>query len=510
MARIFVSYYKLQETNIRVMQAFWDGFVHDLEACGNEVLVINTAYFNTYDSNRVRSPRINKMILGKVKDFDPELIIAFNHRIPLCVLEEFTEVPTIIWDGDSPSFMCDWPYVLNHMDRYTVLTISKEWEKEYIEKGIPAEKVHYIPVATSVRKADVPQDKNVSFVGARAYYNQRMIKNLKAHKALKASKGIVEEFLKTSNFDYKNYSEKYFPGYNVTAEQLHPFFDFRWLTLANMLDLGLTICGHSSRWEATAEYMPQLMACYDTTRVWTNKENEDFFNSSKVSLCPIHPQAGGDAFSWRVFDIMASNACLLVSESSQLRELLKDYVELPMYKDPWDAREKCKELLENDEKRQKIVEACQRYVEENARWELRFKKIEQYIGIKLVDKKNEGSLKDLYLEDSDMIALRSDIRSEKIKTKSASQKQQKTKPYENKYMLMKDSLFFSFILVIFGALLMQSKSGLTILKDFFVSMGVAANTVSIIGQVLCIAGLIGCLSVFVYLFNFARKKVFHH
>jgi len=486
-SRVFVSYYKNQEVDIQTMQAFWDGFVNDLKDCGNEVLVINTAYFNSYTSNKVNDPILNKLIYEKVSEINPELIITFNNRVPLCILEKFDDVPIVIWDGDSPSFQCDWPYIIENKDKYTFFTISKEWKNIYIYiYGISPEKIHYIPVATSVRRADIVQDKNISFVGARAYYDQTIIEYLHDHRDLKAYKNIFEEFLETSNFNYEHYIEKHVPNSDLTAEQIHPLFDFRWLTLANMLDLGLTIYGHESRWEETAQYMPQLVACYDTTRVWTNKENENLFNSSKISLCPIHPQAAGDAFSWRVFDIMASNACLVVSESKQLRELTKDYVDLPMYKTPWEAREICKELLENDEKRMGIVKACQKYVDENARWILRFREMENILGVKLVNDGVPGTIKDLYLDD---IAKMSNLTKEKKHAAPAFKKYN--------YTLYKRALIFSFLLIIVGSLLVPAIGNISALARHMMSFGVSLERVQMLGMFLCGAGILGFTLLFV-------------
>ena len=85
MARIFISYYKVQEVPLKKVLAFWEGLFNELVHCGNEVLYLNTAYFNTYQSNIVDNEKLDSAILESVKKFDPEIIIIFNHRIPMSI-----------------------------------------------------------------------------------------------------------------------------------------------------------------------------------------------------------------------------------------------------------------------------------------------------------------------------------------------------------------------------------------------------------------------------------------
>jgi len=403
MARILVSYYKVQEVSIGKVLCFWDGFVKELTAAGNEVFLINTAYFNPYGSNIVKSKKLDQMLLEKAKAFDPQLIITFNHRIPKSFLDYF-DVPVIIWDGDELSYFCDHPYIKENMDRYKIFSISKGWLQDYRDFGFSDDQIFYVPQATAIRKMDIEQDMNVSFLGIRHFHGKRYEALVKTHKYSNRFYSIVEEFLNTGNYDYEALFKKHFqtdfPELVMKLRDLYPLFDYRWLTLANMLDLGLTIAGHESRWEDTAEFMPQLAAAYDPRQVWTLEQNNLFYNASKISLCPVTAQARGAAFSWRVFDIMASNACLLISEASDLKELTQKYVDLPMYRTPWEARELCIKLLNNDSYRKEIIQASQKYVDENARWIHRFMDLQQIMGITVIDKSGYcGKSYDVILDD---------------------------------------------------------------------------------------------------------------
>ena len=296
------------------------------------------------------------------------------------------------------------------MERYKIFSISEGWLQDYREFGFQNDQIFYVPQATAIRKTDIEQTMNVSFLGIRHFHNAKYFSLVKSHKFGNRFYSLVKEFLDTGNYDYealfKKHFQKDYPELIMELRALYPLFDYRWLTLANMLDLGLTISGHDSRWEDAAEYMPQLVAAYNPQQVWTLEQNNWFYNASKVSLCPVTAQARGSAFSWRVFDIMASNACLLISEASDLKTLTKDYVDIPMYRTPWEARDLCKKLLEDDSYRRQIVSACQKYVDENARWINRFTDMQNIMGIKVIGESGRsGTSHDAILDDPEALEL---------------------------------------------------------------------------------------------------------
>lgn len=403
MSRILISYYKVQETKIDKVLCFWDGLFQELKKYGNDLLIINTAYLNPYNTNVVADKKADAHILEKCKQFDPELIITFNHRIPQSILDEF-DVPIVIWDGDELSFFCDLDYIHSHKERYKVFSIVEKWRQDYLDFGFEDSQIHYVSAATAIQAKPVEQSINISFLGIRHFHNKKYASLIRRRQYDNQFYNIVYEFLQTNNFDYEALFNKHFnelyPDLTMTLRDLYPLFDYRWLVLANMLDLGLCIAGHQSRWEDAAEFMPQLSAALSTRLVWTLDENSDFYNSSKISLCPITAQARGSGFSWRVFDIMASNACLLISETSDLKKMLKPYgFHVPMFSNPWEAREQAKILLKDEHMRKEIVLASQNFIEENARWIYRFKEIEQILGIKIVNTDKEGSIHNIILDD---------------------------------------------------------------------------------------------------------------
>ena len=380
---------------------YYEAFAEELKKLGNEVLLLNTAFFNSYESNIVENKRLDDMILSKTKRFDPQLIITFNHRIPKSILDSI-DVPTIIWDGDSPLYLCDHEYIKKNIDRYKIFSISKEWYGDYMDMGFKDSQFAFMPNATSVIKKDMTQDMKITYLGTRIWTNQTVPAAMARHMYLPQAKKIVMENLTQGKAESGYYLEKYFKQQQELngwdERYVYPLLEKRWLTLANVLDMGLTVCGSYSRWESVYEMMPQLLAMYDPRRVWTLQENIDFYNSSMISLSPIHPQANGKAFPWRAFDVMASNACLVIEKSSGFCDLIKGEVDIPVFSSPYEVRDICKELLNDEERRKEIVAQSQKWVEKHARWKDRFKDTQDIVGVKLMNDSQEGFVDELVNE----------------------------------------------------------------------------------------------------------------
>lgn len=419
MARIIISYYWKSPDTYKGTHNFFDGLAKALQNNGNDVLIMNASQFNGYTSNTVNAPDIDKIILDKAKEFNPELIIAFNHRIPQCILDNFKDIPTVIYDGDELNYFCDLDYIKENIKRYTVFSIVKDWEKDYLDFGFDKKQIHYMPAATAITAKNIPQDKNISFIGSIHYAKPKLIKMIKKGEYNDKFSGIIQEYLNSDNkYDYEKLSRKYlgetYDESELTLTDLYPIFNFRIITLINLIDLGLHLRG--PQWNKLTEICPQLVACWNKDIVYTLDENEDFYNSSKISLAPIHPQARGVGFPWRVFDVMASNACLVCEQSSDLKELTKNYLDIPTFNTPWEARDICKELLKDNKARKEIVTASQKYVNENARWEHRFKEMENILDIKLLNSTEKGRLINLS-EDEDFAQTCNDYRKKAFKNR---------------------------------------------------------------------------------------------
>lgn len=393
MTRILISYYKTQEISIKKTLVFWDGLAKELIAAGNDVFLLNTACCNCYHSNKPIQNDIATELIKRIDDFNPELIITFNHRIIEDILNKY-DVPTIIWDGDELSYFCDLDYIKKYKKRYKIFSIVNKWKQDYLDFGFKENQILYIPPATAIKKDNITQKYNVSFLGSRDVHDKKFELLIRSNSYYPEFYEMIKEFLNTNNHNYMELFKKYFKHTNLSFSdrELHVLFDYRWLVLANMLDLGLNICGTNSNWNTIVNVAPQLLCAYSPDEVWNLKENNDYYNKSKISLSIQHPQARGAGFSWRCFDVMASNACLVSSESTELRKLLENNIDIPMYTNPYDARILCKKLLQDDIKRKEIVAQCQEYVNKYARWTHRFHDIEDFLGISLFKDNTQGRL----------------------------------------------------------------------------------------------------------------------
>jgi len=150
--------------------------------------------------------------------------------------------------------------------------------------------------------------------------------------------------------------------------------------LSAIEDLGLTIYGVS--WNHIYSYDIKLLNSLNNKKILTIKDNEDIYNGSKISINISHPQAT-TAFSWRVTDIMSSSSCLVIENKPDWHDLFGKFIsqnvkDVIIYKDRFDARNKCIELLKNEKLRQQCVEECNSAIEINGRWSNRFKLIEEF------------------------------------------------------------------------------------------------------------------------------------
>ena len=395
MARILVSYWRSDEISANATLNFWDGFFKELCDAGNDVLAINNSFYNIWTSNKTDDPAIEAFIHDQVDSFRPELIITFNNRILQSVVDKYKDIPVVIYDGDELRFFSDLDTIRRDIKKYKIFSIVKSWRQNYLNFGFKDDQIYYMPSGTALKfDQNVKQYMNISFLGQRRWYLSSAVQQaIKDGRDLHAFYKSYLEYLKTGSFDYESLFLKNGGLQSETHysdSDLWPLFDDAYLVLAHLLDLGLHIGGHEGKWRDIVEFIPQLATTHSQARIFTLEENQLFYNSSILSLSPMHPQAHGTGFSWRCFDVMASNACLISSYSSELKDSTSSTVNLPMYKSPAEAREICIDLLNNEEKRKEIVVASHEYVEKNCRWYNRFVEMEQILGLNLVNKGIKG------------------------------------------------------------------------------------------------------------------------
>lgn len=381
MSRILMCFYQpIMENGVKNLFCFYDSLSREFLKAGNEVLILNLAFFKPdYFSSKVIN---KKYLINQIKQFEPDLVIAFNNQIFDGLLEN-VDCPIAVWDADSIDLFSCKQLLKDNIDRFTMITSCKFWVDTYIDLGFKKDEIHYIPVATSVSKEDMVQNKNISFIGTSFGHSFKIYDNYLKYNNKRAFYDLYKKFLDSKCYDYKALAQELqIDGIEeLTQEDFHLICDIRPITLTNLLDLDLHLYG--LRWHTYKGVIPQLHLAYDPTPVYSLDHNQNIYNSSKIGLSINHPQNQGNAFPWRIFDVMASNACLVSSYSQQLVDETKGVVEIPMFHNQHDARDICKKILAEDNYREDLVLASQQYVEKNARWKYRFETLEDIFNLKI-------------------------------------------------------------------------------------------------------------------------------
>ena len=145
------------------------------------------------------------------------------------------------------------------------------------------------------------------------------------------------------------------------------------------------------------KYFPEVGFCYNKERVFSLEENQKFYNGAKIGFNSNHIQALS-SFSLRVCDIMASNACLVTEERANIKKLFPN-IGIPTFTNPYEAREQCIKILNNENLRQDIVAKSHEIIEKNHRFKNILEILESCSDIKLSNAENTGSITyDLYQE----------------------------------------------------------------------------------------------------------------
>ncbi len=137
-------------------------------------------------------------------------------------------------------------------------------------------------------------------------------------------------------------------------------------------------------------YYPELALCYNREPLFSLRDNQNFYNQSRIGICTQHIQAVS-GFSWRVCDIMASNACLVTEYRPDMSSLFGS-IDIPTFSTPAEARSRCKELLEHESLRKEIVEQCHEVIDARFRFRHLLEKLEDFLQMNLSAAVEEGTI----------------------------------------------------------------------------------------------------------------------
>lgn len=365
---------------------FYEGFIDSLVKHGNEVIVLRTNDFlSSINDNSLFNYINGKHLKDAINKFDPDFIIAANHNIPEIILRN-TDCPVLIWTADSPVWYSSKYYIKKNIKRYKFF--HHGWDNIHVNAcqemfNATADQNYCIGYATTAKAKTMPIDANIKFVGTIGYPHY-MVDYLKhsCNKEKFENLRILYEHIKKVPFGHV---EKDFED---TVPKVSDYFytltsNNRIKTLDALVSLGLKVHGYPHNFFNVAPYSMDLAFCFDYTPVTLMRETEKVFNSAKIGVNLYHAQAV-TGFSWRVADIMASNACLISPNKADLAKF-SPYIKMPTFETPEEARELCQKLLKDEIWRKDIVAASQQAIEEHGRFEHMFKIIEGVMGTNLLN-----------------------------------------------------------------------------------------------------------------------------
>lgn len=383
--------------------SYVQGFTNALARMGNLVksIVVNGFQQSTMDNT--------------VISFKPDFIFTINNAgISKNILDR-TDCPIVLVVSDSLPFLNNLDLVHKNKDRYYFLHTSEDSYNQIndVFPETPENRNVILGHVTDLRKKDIEQDIPISFVGSLGNWDKSfslywenavnhtdfsdqyqidlLIQKKKAF--LDQQKEYLASPLDTKSSVLHNSALPDFDtitGFRYTRAvvYLHTC-NRRFAVLEQLMDLGLKIYSYPRGMVDVVRYNLKMFECFDFTPSVTLADSERTFNRSKISMNLPHAHVV-KGFSWRVPDILASNACLLADYRPDLKKLMTGYIDMPMYQSPAEARELAQKLLKDDVWRKEIVAASQQMIEDKCRFEHRLRKVAEKTGLKLEYPEEKG------------------------------------------------------------------------------------------------------------------------
>ena len=386
MAKIFLSFFngvpKLDDLD--GLPPFYDSFIKGLVDNGNEVLVYQTG--KSIRDNAVRM-MIGQRLKSELNRFAPDLVIAFNNFG--YDYAKMVDCPILIYGVDSPKYYSNQDMLARDPQRFRYL-VADGYEVEHLQQTfkLPKGYVGLAPFFTEIYPEDLEKTVPISFIGSRFAhksfpwneFRQRRPDYASAQKYLQ----LVNELRKNPYAEATGLDERYgdlglsADDYAVIVGALAA--ERRIQILSSVADLGLELFG-PEEWFYYGGESADLYCSYNPQRLYTRKQNQDLYNSSKICLNVNHIYSI-EGFSWRVCDIMASSGCLVSEWTPNLTKYFPQ-VPIPMFRNKYEAHEQCAKVLKDDKLRAEVVAASQQAIDERFRFRHVLPIIEELCGLTL-------------------------------------------------------------------------------------------------------------------------------
>lgn len=360
MSQILMAFYCGTDT----LPPFYEGIIKELGGRGHSLLVYPHKYFGLKRWDGAFPDDVK----NEIQRFSPELCIFFNNAF--FDVSSVVDCPILVYESDTVLYYSNMENVYRNPEMYYFFCGS-DTREILIKNGIRPDRIgEYIPF-TGIKREYKEIQNNIVFIGSKfisrpsneinAFLQQ--IPTKEERMEYKAAIRLLREYpyLSLEDLIAKGAlrSEKVISNFNIWQLRMELSGEKRIEILSSVSDLGLELFG-TENWAQDYIYHTDLTLSYSYRQVCSLKDNQDVYNSAKIGISVGHLQAKA-GFPWRVLDIMASNACLVSDYHSDFDKWFPADL-FPVYESSYQAREICKELLDNENKRKEIVQRCQRYV----------------------------------------------------------------------------------------------------------------------------------------------------
>ena len=385
MANIFLAFFGGTDANAK-LPPFYESFILKLQAAGHNVTFIRHTNFGPLEWGGVSNIPVN--IRQSLENFKPDLCILFNNSF--WDLSEVVNCPILIYTVDSSIYFANQSILKANPSRY-FFVVDKDSKAVLKEKfGVKDKQMTLMLPFSAIKPEKRKIENNIVFIGSK--FTSHPVSLINKFLEENPTDAERKEFQNALNYLKKNpfsTQENFISKKVITSQLVAKYFNInvflmelsdvkRIEVLGAVADLGLTLYG-TPNWQKDYFYRPALTLSYSNKKVSSIQENQDVYNSSKIGISASHLQAVS-AFPWRTLDIMQSNACLVTDYHTDFDTMFPKNL-FPVYKDAYEAREICKELLNDEYKRKKIVKNCQEFAQAN----FSFDKIRENINV-LLDK----------------------------------------------------------------------------------------------------------------------------
>ncbi len=368
--------------------SFYEGLLNALCRNGNQVLyMIANDFLQDYSSRQnICNKDIDKTKLDNyLKSENIDLVIAFNN-IRYENLHQVLECPFVVWGVDSFPFYFDKDKLKESSSRFIIFGNNEE-DTQTLNKELNSNKIELLRFATDVRADTIDDGNKINIIFIGRYWDNLLLHNVRSGNLTIEQVKILDKVFRK---DLNATTENAFGLAGVSPDFCMPKTAIlhsiatadRESVLLGICDLGLNLYGQG--WEK-AHY--KLVLNFIPRIVYSEKDLSSLFNNSRICFNMSHLQAGHCGFSFRLLDGMASSACL-VTDYKPIYDKIFGYKNLiPTYKygDSHAAYNVCKYILDNEDIRLNIVKESHKVIESNFRFEHRFKTLEDFTGVSLLN-----------------------------------------------------------------------------------------------------------------------------